>query len=118
MEPLPINDDPVPLYHAEGGRAARVRGTRIPIQRVVYSFNQGESPEQIVASFPSLDLADVYSVIGYYLRHRGEVDAYCAEIDRIEAELREESKRRHPTDDLKAKMESRWAELHDPARRR
>lgn len=118
MVMLNIANDPVPLYLAEEGRAVRVTGTRIPIQRIVFMYNRGETPEEMVASFPTLQLADVHGVICYYLHHRDEVDAYVAEIEREEDELRAESKRRHPTDDLKARMEARWAELHDPARGR
>jgi hypothetical protein len=38
-------------------------------------FRQGESAQEITASFPHLDLASVEEAIGYYLEHREEIEA-------------------------------------------
>ncbi len=43
---------------------------------VVAAFVEGATAEEIVQQYPSLQLADVYHVIGYYLRHPAAVDAY------------------------------------------
>lgn len=43
---------------------------------VISAFLDGATAEEITHQYPSLDLADVYSVIAYYLRRRPEVDAY------------------------------------------
>jgi hypothetical protein len=48
---------------------------------VVWAFLDGASPEETLERFPTLDLANVYSVIGYYLRHKEEIDAYIAQRD-------------------------------------
>src|ERR687894_787095 len=66
---------PVPLEMAADG-VVRVRGTRIPLETVIGEFLDGARPEAIVEDFDTLDLADVYAVIGYYLKHRAEIDAY------------------------------------------
>ena len=55
----------------------------MPLDTVVYAFNQGAPPEAIVLSYPSLDLADVYAVINYYLYNRSAVDAYPRQIEEI-----------------------------------
>jgi len=74
------------------GKTVRIAGTRIPLERVVYAFEQSQSPEEIIQVFPTLDLADVYAVIAYYLRNREPVDAYvrqqAVEADTFERELR------------------------------
>ncbi|MGH9839823.1 MAG: DUF433 domain-containing protein [Blastocatellia bacterium] len=57
----------------------RVGGTRVRLDTVVYAYNEGATPEEIVEQYPSLDLADVYAVIGYYLQNRAEVEAYLNE---------------------------------------
>jgi hypothetical protein len=36
---------------------------------VVIGFQEGESPQQIVQSFPTLTLAQVYGAIAYYLEN-------------------------------------------------
>ena len=86
---LPIKTDPVPLSADDDGRV-RVGGTRVTLDTVIGAFNQGESPEEIVDGFDALELADVYTVIGYYLRHRPEVDAYSKRRDDEAEVLRRE----------------------------
>ena len=53
-----------------------IGGTRVTLDTVISAFNEGATAEEIVHQYPSLTLADVYAVIGYYLRHRSEVDSY------------------------------------------
>jgi uncharacterized protein (DUF433 family) len=54
----------------------RVGNTRVTLETVLAAFADGATAEEIVQQYPSLHLADVYSVIGYYLRHTAEIDAY------------------------------------------
>jgi hypothetical protein len=51
----------------------------VTLDTVVAAFSQGATAEEIVHRYPSLELADVYQVIGYYLRRPSEVDAYLKE---------------------------------------
>jgi uncharacterized protein (DUF433 family) len=76
---LTIEKVDVPLAATADG-AIRVIGTRIPIQTIVHTFNLGATAEEIVYRFPTLKLADVYSVISFYLNHKSEVDEYVAAI--------------------------------------
>ena len=39
--------------------------------------------EEIVQQYPTLDLADIYTVIAYYLRNREDVDAYTTVMDQL-----------------------------------
>jgi uncharacterized protein (DUF433 family) len=54
----------------------RVGGTRVTLDTVILAFLEGNLAEEIQEQYPSLQLADIYSVLGYYLRHRSEVDSY------------------------------------------
>lgn len=67
--------EPPPLVETEQG-TIRMRGTRVPLDAVVYSYKSGATPEQIVQSYSPLNLRDVYAAITYYLDHRELVDAY------------------------------------------
>lgn len=67
----------LPLRLDEYGRW-RVRNTRIPLETIIIAFQQGSTPEQIVHDFDVLQLAQVYQIVGYYLAHQDEVDAYIA----------------------------------------
>ena len=62
----------------EGG-AYRVAGSRVSLDSVVYSFWNGESPETIAQSFPTLTLEQVYGAIAFYLAHEQEVDSNIRE---------------------------------------
>jgi uncharacterized protein (DUF433 family) len=63
-------------YVERVGDAYRVTGSRVSLDSIVYSFWNGESPESIVQSFPTLTLEQVYGAIAYYLDHQDEIDEY------------------------------------------
>ena len=72
---LIITAKPIPLEAGADG-VVRVGGTRVTLDTVVMAFKEGATAEEIVYQYPSLDLADVYAVIAYYLQRRPEVEAY------------------------------------------
>ena len=84
----------VPLSTDEAG-VLRVAGTRVSLDSVVYAFDEGATPEEIAQAFPTLDLAAVYSVIGYYLQNRAEVEDYLEQ-------------RKVQREELKAEIESHF----------
>lgn len=84
--------EPIPIREDEHGRL-RVGDTRVLLDLVIYAYWRGETPETIIDSYPSLSLDDVYLAIGYYLRHRAEVDAY---LQQQESEA-EAAQREHET---------------------
>src|SRR5216683_2624589 len=59
-----------------------VAGTRISLDSVVYSFNEGQSPEAIQEDFPSLKRAQIYGAIAFYLDHQAEIDTYLLDSGR------------------------------------
>lgn len=78
---LVIEAETIPIVQTADG-AFRIGKTRISLDSIVYAYRRGLSPEQIVQSYPTLLVADVYAVITYYLRHQAEVDAYIAQNER------------------------------------
>ncbi len=54
----------------------RVSNTRVTLDTIVHAFHDGATAEEMAQKYPSVPLADIYSVIGYYLRHMVEVEAY------------------------------------------
>ena len=86
LETAPIETD------AHG--VVRVAKTRVTLDTVVTTFLEGCTPEEIKEQYPSLQLADIYLVIGYYLRHQDEVHNYLAERQRQSDLIRQETEQR------------------------
>ena len=72
---LSATTEVVPLA-ADAHGVLRVGNTRVTLDTVIAAFVDGATAEEVAQQYPSLRLADVYSVIGYYLRHATEIDAY------------------------------------------
>ena len=83
----PIANDPVPLYMDEHG-TVRVGGTRVTLETVVGAYLDGASAEEIAEMYDTLSLGDIYSAIGYYLRHMDTVHEYIREGEAVAAEVR------------------------------
>ena len=62
------------IEQREGGYY--VAGSRISLDSIVQCFNEGLSPEAILGEFETLNLAQVYGAITYYLENQAAIDAY------------------------------------------
>src|SRR5919108_5433049 len=98
-ERVPIETD------ADG--VIRVGGTRVTLDTLIAAFDAGATAEEIAQQYDSVSLADVYSVIGYYLRHQSEVRAYLAERQKQAAEVREENERRFDPTGIRERLLAR-----------
>ena len=72
---LSFATEAIPLA-ADADGVVRVGNTRVTLDTIIAAFSDGATAEEIVQQYPSLNLADVYQVIGYYLRRPSEVEAY------------------------------------------
>jgi uncharacterized protein (DUF433 family) len=86
--PFPVLAEAPPLREDAAG-ALRVGDSRVLLELVIRAFQDGATPEAILQRYPTLALPDVYSVIAYYLRHRGEVEEYLARRERTAEEVRQ-----------------------------
>jgi uncharacterized protein (DUF433 family) len=86
---------------------ARVGGTRVTLDTVVWAFEQGATPDEIALRCDTLQLADIYAAIDYYLKHRAEVDDYLAkrrlEAVRVRRDPGQKSDRQTIRDRLRAR---------------
>src|SRR5215470_17775989 len=65
-----------------------IAGHRIKVQHIaVWHERMGMTPEEIVATYPSLKLPAVYAALAYYHSHRTEIDADIEADERFAAEL-------------------------------
>jgi uncharacterized protein (DUF433 family) len=52
-----------------------IAGTKFPVRSVVsYVLRQGVTPEELVAEFPHITLAQVHDALSYYYDNQREVD--------------------------------------------
>ena len=65
-----------------------IAGTRISLDSIVYAFQIGESPDEILRSFPMAGpLVKIYGAIIFYLENTEKVEAYLKEQDERWEEL-------------------------------
>jgi uncharacterized protein (DUF433 family) len=85
-----------PLRFDEYG-VIRVGGSQVLLDVVIREFLNGAEPEAIARGYPTLDLADVYGVIAYYLKHRKDIDDYLNARRQEARELRHEIEAKQPS---------------------
>ncbi len=72
----------------------------------------GATAEQIVQSFPSLSLGEVYSSIAYYLTHRQEIEEYLKEqetaADAVQEQLESNPDYQAEIAELRSRILGRW----------
>ena len=56
-------------------------GTRISLDSIVCTFNEGLSPEAIQEEFPLARLPQIYWAIAFYLDHQAEIDKYLKDSE-------------------------------------
>src|SRR5438876_11120291 len=67
------------------GGAACIDGTRIRVMDIASLKRRGETPEQMLEAYPSLDLAQIYAALSYSYEHPKEIEASLKEDQRWEA---------------------------------
>ena len=87
---LVIETQPLPLTLDTDG-VVRVGRTRVTLDTVIEAFLQGATAEEIAYQYPSLTLPDIYSVIGYYLQQRSEVEEYLRRRQKQAATVRKQN---------------------------
>lgn len=81
------NSQAVPLTVWEDG-SIRVVGSRVTLDSIVHEFKLGATAEQVLHSFPSVTLREVYGAIFYYLNNTEAVEEYLRQRERCAEETR------------------------------
>jgi len=98
--------DTIPISKDANG-VIRVSGTRVTLETLVESFRQGGTPEEIAQQYPTVPIGDIYEIIGYYLRHSAEFEAYFAERASAANLAKAENDRRSPTSGIRDRLLAR-----------
>lgn len=87
MQPTAVNH--IETTPGVCGGKPRIAGTRIRVEDIfVWHELQGKSPNEIVASFPHLTLADVHAALTYYFDHREEIQRQMREARELASAMR------------------------------
>ena len=103
---LDLATTPVPIKLTEDGRAL-VGGTRVPLETVVFCFNEGATPEEILQRYPALSLPAIDSLLAFYLNRRTQVDAYLARERELFQEPRQTALAHSNAEGLRTQLISR-----------
>lgn len=92
---IPLREDPPGVY--------RVGKSRVLLELVLRAFKAGATPEAIVQSYDTLNLADVYAVVSRFLATPAPFEDYLAQCDAAAAQTRRKiSEFQGPQDNLRA----------------
>lgn len=101
---VPVVGEYVVVKSGYCGGKPHIVGHRVKVQHIAeWHERMGMTPEEIVATYPTLSLAAVYAALAYYHAHRSEIDADIETDERFVAQARAA----HPS-----KLRERLAERH------
>ena len=106
---LTISTQTLPLRIDADG-VARVGKTRVTLDTVIGAFVEGATAEEIAHRYPSVELADVYSVIAYYLRHRPEVEEYLHRRRQEAAQVQQQNEKQFDPHGIRDRLLARRAQ--------
>ena len=71
-------DEGIPLNQDQRG-TIRVKGSRVTLDTIIGRMQVGDTPEEIHEGFPSVTLAQINTIIDWYLNNQVEADEYLQE---------------------------------------
>jgi uncharacterized protein (DUF433 family) len=84
-----------------------VSKTRVTLDTIIFAFNDGATAEEIAHQYPSVPLADVYSVIAYYLRNKKLVDTYLKRREKFAQQIRRQNEARFDQSGIRERLLAR-----------
>jgi uncharacterized protein (DUF433 family) len=110
MTTEPVETIPIRM---DAGGTARIGAARVTLDVVAGEWFAGATPEQIVEQYPTLELADIYAVIAWMLRHPAELAQYLADGKGAEDETCRRIEATGSTAGLRAQLLARRANSGD-----
>ena len=96
----------IPLKTDKDG-VIRVSKTRVTLDTIVGAFFDGLTAEEIAAQYPVVPLADVYSVIGYYLSQKKKVETYLRRREKAAEQVRRQNEARFEQSGIRERLLAR-----------
>lgn len=102
----PVVTETVPVVTNRDGVLC-VAQTRVTLDTLIQAFQEGATAEEIALQYPTVPLADIYSVIGYYLRRQAEMEAYLARRRQAAEQVRQQNEARFNPVGIRARLLAR-----------
>jgi uncharacterized protein (DUF433 family) len=100
---IPVIGEYIAVMPGFCGGKPHLLGHRIKVQHIaVWRERLGMTPEEIVATYPSLSLPAVFEALAYYHSHRAEIDADIEADARLVAEMKARASSSKPQEKLAA----------------
>ena len=96
---IPLREDPPGVF--------RVGNSRVLLELVIGAFKRGETPEGIVRSYRTLELADVYALVSRYLANPAPFEDYLRKCDDQAEAVRQKIVASQPPQISKAELQAR-----------
>ena len=68
----------------------RIDGSRITVHRIATLYKQGQSAEDIIQTYPHLNLSQIYAALAFFHANREEIEAELAAADREYDDLKQQ----------------------------
>jgi uncharacterized protein (DUF433 family) len=93
---VPVLDKHIEITPGVCGGKPRIVGHRIRVQDIAVWHEFHLSPDEIVAQFPQITLADIYAALSYYHDHREEIHRQMEEAEKLAERLKKQNPSRLP----------------------
>jgi len=100
----------IPLQTDANG-VIRIGKTRMTLDTVITAFLEGATAEEIQEQYSSLELADIYAVLSYYLQHQTEVNAYLLDRQNLANFVQQEAEKRFNPVGIRDRLLARRTQL-------
>jgi uncharacterized protein (DUF433 family) len=91
----------------DDGGFIHLTGHRIGLHHIVRYYNEGYSPETLWEQFPTLSLALIHKVLGFYLENKDQVDDYCRKEEEAFEAIAEAAPSKFPLAELRKRLEAK-----------
>lgn len=96
----------IPLAKDQDG-VWRVQGSRVTLDTITASYEDGATPEEITLRYPSVALEDVYAVLGFMLKNREDVAKYLIARGEQAEQARQQNQARLAPQGIRTRLERR-----------
>ena len=92
MSQLPVITEHIEITPGVCGGKPRIAGHRIKVQDIaIWHEKMGMSPDEIVSSYPTINLSDVYAALAYYHDHLEEIRRQIEEDEEFVMKLQSQT---------------------------